>query len=45
MKKTFIYAAAAALLLATAGCEHIDFEFDWQMLAESVLKQCSNNSE
>ena len=28
---------AAAVLLIAAGCEHINFEVDWQPLIESFL--------
>ena len=35
--KKFYAVAAAALLLLTSGCEHVNFEFDWATLAESVV--------
>ena len=34
MKKLFLVCVAAMFL---TGCEHVNFEFDWGMLAESVV--------
>lgn len=36
MKKLLL---AVGCALALAGCEHINFEFDWGMLAKSVWHQ------
>ena len=36
MKKTF---AAILMALTITGCEHVNFEFDWGMLAKSVVSQ------
>jgi hypothetical protein len=38
MRKVYAL-AAVALALLSAGCEHINFEFDWGMLAKSVVSQ------
>jgi hypothetical protein len=36
MKKTF---TAILMALTITGCEHVNFEFDWGMLAKSVWHQ------
>lgn len=44
MKKLYAL-AAVALALFSAGCEYVNFEFDWAMLAESVIKQFQTTGE
>lgn len=43
MKKAIIL-SAVALAIVTSGCEHVNFEFDWGMLAESVVN-CFHTAE
>ena len=37
IKRGEAFGAALLLLLLTSGCEHVNFEFDWATLAESVV--------
>ena len=43
MKKAIILSAVALAVIAT-GCEHVNFDFDWGMLAESVVN-CFHTAE
>lgn len=39
MKKILIPAAAALAMTFVAGCEHVNVEWDWQPMLESIAKQ------
>lgn len=42
MKRKLLSAIVVALTFT--GCEHVNFEFDWGMLAKSVISQFQNNT-